>query len=122
MSQDERVSGIRAAHKRSQGLRRVGLTTIGVSVAAAAGSLALGTGYAQSVPTAASIPAQRPAATSPTTGDDGAQQPSAPSADPNSDDTRQGTSPHTLRRPAQPPTAVPAQPAPAAPPVTSGNS
>jgi hypothetical protein len=120
MSQHERVSGIRAALRRSQGLRRVSLTTVAVSVAATAGSLALGAGYAQSAPVAASVPAQQPAATSPTAPSGGAKQPSTSS---NDDSNSQAPQQHKkLQPPAQPPTVAPAQPAPAAPPVTSGNS
>lgn len=128
------LPGGRAVRRRDQGRRRVRLVTVGVTVAAAAGSVVLGTGYAQSLPgkasatTGAVLPPTRtpaPAAPGPRTAGAGTPTPArTASATPSRHPHRSTTAPRSLQPPAQPPTAAaPVQQAPQpAPTTTSGAS
>ena len=68
-----------AAHRRDRGLRRVGRTTLWVASAAAAGSVALASGYAQALP-GKSAPTTPPSSTTApaTTAPSGTGTPSPP--------------------------------------------
>lgn len=114
MPQTEQIHDTGSARRRDRGLRRVKLTTLATAVAAATGSVVLGTAYATALPGASTVSTRTPppaTATPP-----GTKSSSAPGTSPSS-------APSTgLQPPAQAPTVAPTTQAPQPVQTTSGGS
>ena len=123
MPHTDRVHDAGSAHRRDRGLRRVKVTTVAIAVAAATGSVVLGTNYAAALPGSSS-------ASTPAPGTTAAQPSRAPSTDgaPSGGSTAgvpkaaaSGT-PTPLQPPVQAPVAAPTTQAPQPVQTTSGGS
>jgi len=119
MPHTDRARDAGSARRRDRGLRRVKLTTVAIGVTAAAGSVALGAGYATALPGASSVGTPHPATAPPSrTSSDG----SAPAAGGRTSPAPRSAPSTPLQPPTQAPAAAPTTQAPQPVHTTSGGS